>query len=245
MRIFLEREVREAQEYAEAGGQALHLHQIIVNRSTAPRCFVREVDAGNDIAHLFDQNLGRLRDTVRELGVRVVVVERRGEPGQHVDLCAGPLQKAIGWARKLHPPGQEGETMSYDPDSLSTEMACLVSSAAASKTGRLVALDLSEGGMWSVCDADQAPMQSCVRVATAHPGDNAMGVMKRIATARQLGIKIPQSVRDWSANTVQPTPANTAEESPGSTESDSPDHGRGKQAEPAADAPTPKPGFLF
>jgi hypothetical protein len=95
MKLFRMRHVKQAEEYALAGGQALHLHRIIVDRDRAPRCFVRDVDAGLDIAHLFDQDEARLRKTVKKLGVNVIVVEHGGKPGQHVDLCGGPLKKAI------------------------------------------------------------------------------------------------------------------------------------------------------
>jgi len=94
MKSFQMREIEEAIAHAASGGQALHLHRIIVDRDKAPACFVRAVDRGEDIAHLFDQDLNRLIRTVKSLGVRVVVVERRGTPNQHVDLCAGPLRKA-------------------------------------------------------------------------------------------------------------------------------------------------------
>jgi hypothetical protein len=95
MKHFAVMEVREAIAHAAAGGQSLHTHRIIVDRLRAPACFVHEVDAGRDIAHLFDRDEARLRDTVKRLGVRVVVVERRGTDSQHVDLCAGPLRKAL------------------------------------------------------------------------------------------------------------------------------------------------------
>lgn len=95
MKKFQGKEIREALDYAESGGQALHLHRIIVDRQQAPRCFVREVDAGRDIAHLFDQDLSRLIKTARQLGVRVIKVGRVGTGLQHIDLCAGPLRKAL------------------------------------------------------------------------------------------------------------------------------------------------------
>lgn len=95
MKVFQEREVAEALAHAAAGGQAIHLHRIIVDRRRAPRCFVQAVDRGEDIAHLFDRDEDRLVATVKRLGVRVVVVGRRGQPGQHVDLCGGPLRKAL------------------------------------------------------------------------------------------------------------------------------------------------------
>jgi len=87
-------EIEEAIEFAQQGGQALHLHQIIMNPETAPRCFVSAVNRGEDIAHLFDQNLERLKETVRKLGVRVVFVDKLGTPNQHVDLCGKPLRLA-------------------------------------------------------------------------------------------------------------------------------------------------------
>ena len=94
-RIFAAAEVGEAVAFAADGGQALHLHSIIPDRGRAPACFVREVDRGGQIAHLFDRDRSRLVRTVRALGVRVVVVvEREGTARQHVDLCGGPLRKA-------------------------------------------------------------------------------------------------------------------------------------------------------
>jgi hypothetical protein len=95
MRAFKCMEIDEALGHAADGGQALHLHRIIVDAAKAPRCFVAAVGRGEDIAHLFDRDEARLVATVRRLGVRVVVVERRGTPRQHVDLCAGPLRKAL------------------------------------------------------------------------------------------------------------------------------------------------------
>ena len=96
MKAFKCLEVEEAVQYAADGGQALHLHRIIVNPDKAPRCFVNAVKRGEDIAHLFDQDEARLVATVKRLGVKIVVVERRGTPKQHVDLCGAPLRKAKG-----------------------------------------------------------------------------------------------------------------------------------------------------
>ena len=56
-----------------------------------PACFRR----AKEFAHLFDQDAERLVATARRLGVRRVVVSRRGQPQQHVDLCGGPLRKAV------------------------------------------------------------------------------------------------------------------------------------------------------
>lgn len=95
MRVFSCLEVNEAEAYAAQGGQAIHLHRIIVDPARAPQCFVRAVARGEDLAHLFDQDEKRLISTARKLGVRVVVVERRGQPGQHVDLMGRPLQRAL------------------------------------------------------------------------------------------------------------------------------------------------------
>jgi hypothetical protein len=95
VRVFRRNEILEAYAYAEAGGQALHLHRTIPDRGIAPRCFVAAVDRGRDIAHLFDRDRSRLVATARRLGVRVVCVDAGGTPRQHVDLCGSPLRKAL------------------------------------------------------------------------------------------------------------------------------------------------------
>lgn len=86
-------QIAAAKNHALSGGQALHLHRFLTPR--APACFVREVNAGRHIAHLFDQDVDRLKKTARDLGVRVIVVERVGQPGQHIDLCGRPLARAV------------------------------------------------------------------------------------------------------------------------------------------------------
>ncbi len=95
MRHFECLELEEALAYAAAGGQALHTHRIIVDERKAPQCFVRALRRGEDIAHLFDQDSFRLRKTVKKLGVNIIFIERPGQPGQHVDLCGKPLQRAL------------------------------------------------------------------------------------------------------------------------------------------------------
>jgi hypothetical protein len=100
MKKFTVLQINEAVAHALAGGQALHLHRIIVDDKAAPACFVAAVRRGEDIAHLFDQNLARLGATARRLGVRVVKVESRGTVHQHVDLCGLPLRKAKAECRK-------------------------------------------------------------------------------------------------------------------------------------------------
>ncbi len=91
MKLFQEREQREAIAFARAGGQALHLIGTWATaRPGCPRCF----KTGTGIAHLFDQDLDRLVLTAKSLGVRVIKVERAGHDGMHVDLCRKPLAKA-------------------------------------------------------------------------------------------------------------------------------------------------------
>lgn len=92
MKLFGERQVRTAIAHARAGGQALHLFRPMGGlRARAPQSFRR----AEVWAHLFDRNEERLRVTVRRLGVRHVVVDRFGSEGQHVDLCGGPLLRAV------------------------------------------------------------------------------------------------------------------------------------------------------
>jgi hypothetical protein len=94
VKVFTCLEIDEALAHAAGGGQALHLHRIIPDRKAASRCFVAAVDRGEDIAHLFDLDRGRLVATAKRLGVKVVYVDRDGTDRQHIDLCGGPLRKA-------------------------------------------------------------------------------------------------------------------------------------------------------
>jgi len=90
MKLFKERQLKEAYEYARTGGQSLHLFSDPGIYPGAPKCFKRSRDA----AHLFDYNIGRLIATARRLGVRVIKIGRKGRHGQHIDLCGKPLQRA-------------------------------------------------------------------------------------------------------------------------------------------------------
>jgi hypothetical protein len=94
MRGFLTREIKAAIGHSLAGGQALHLHTLGAGKG-APAVFLAAVRSGNWIAHLFDQDAGRLERTARALGVSHVAIDRRGEPAQHIDLCHGPLWRAM------------------------------------------------------------------------------------------------------------------------------------------------------
>jgi hypothetical protein len=80
--------VREAQEHALQGGQALHVYGAL--DMPAPAVFKRH----KTWAHLFDQDKGRLIKTARRLGVRVIKVHHEGRRGQHIDLCGRPLERA-------------------------------------------------------------------------------------------------------------------------------------------------------
>lgn len=92
MKRFDQRQLLAAYAHAKSGGQALHVCDVapFITKRT-PGCFRRSAQ----FAHLFDQNLCRLKATARHLGVRVLKVERVGEIGQHIDLCGQPLARAI------------------------------------------------------------------------------------------------------------------------------------------------------
>lgn len=90
MKLFQERQLKEAYEYARSGGQALHLFRNPGLWFDAPPCF----RGRNEAAHLIDYNIDRLIKTARRLGVRVIKCGRKGRAGQHIDLCGRPLQKA-------------------------------------------------------------------------------------------------------------------------------------------------------
>jgi hypothetical protein len=90
MKLFKERQLKEAYEHAKNGGQALHLFSDPGVYPGCPNYFKRSREA----AHLFDYNIGRLITTARRLGVRVIKVGRKGQRGQHIDLCGSPLIRA-------------------------------------------------------------------------------------------------------------------------------------------------------
>ena len=95
MKLYAQREVAAARDYAAAGGQALHLlsgaiADAIGEVRRIPQCF----RGRRELAHLFDQDRQRLEQTARRLGVRVIKVESPGTPSQHIDLCGRPLERA-------------------------------------------------------------------------------------------------------------------------------------------------------
>jgi len=92
MKRFGRKQIREAVDFALQGGQALHVWDGTGwSRPGTPACFRRS----HLWAHLFDQDAARLEATARRLGVRVIVIQCRGLPRQHVDLCGKPLARAI------------------------------------------------------------------------------------------------------------------------------------------------------
>lgn len=93
MKIFQQREIREAYAHAAAGGQALHVFSgaFAYMQARTPNCF----KGRRQIAHLFDQDHARLIATAQRLGVRVILVEHPGTYRQHIDLCGRPLDRAI------------------------------------------------------------------------------------------------------------------------------------------------------
>ena len=86
MKQFAMMELHEAIEYARMGEQALHLHNITAGHPLFGRY--------GEIAHLFDMNTARLIAAAKNLGVRVVKIERANTDKQHIDLCGRPLVKA-------------------------------------------------------------------------------------------------------------------------------------------------------
>lgn len=86
MKRFEMQQIYAAYEYAEQGGQALHIHNITQGHPLFRRY--------KQIAHLIDMDKDRLIATARRLGVRVIKVGREGRQGQHIDLCGKPFEKA-------------------------------------------------------------------------------------------------------------------------------------------------------
>jgi hypothetical protein len=79
IKLFEQRQVREAKAHAASGGQALHL--FIWN--------------GKKHGHLLDQDRGRLVEAARRFGVRSVFIHNADRPEQHVDLWGQPLLLAV------------------------------------------------------------------------------------------------------------------------------------------------------
>jgi hypothetical protein len=104
MKVFQQTEIRAARDYAASGGQAVHLCSSAYVPPDAPRVFVQS----REFAHLFDNDKCRLVATAKRLGVHVVVVDRDGMPGQHVDLVGAPLKRAIAEANET-PAEVQGE----------------------------------------------------------------------------------------------------------------------------------------
>lgn len=61
-----------------------------------PACFKRSRFWG----HLVGDDVKQLINTGERLGVKQIVIGRRGRPGQHIDLCGTPLDKAIREGKK-------------------------------------------------------------------------------------------------------------------------------------------------
>lgn len=89
--------VREAMDFADAGGIALHIWVPDNNMlQRAPTVF--RINR-NLWAHLIDMDAERLVKLARSFGVRVIKLEREGRRGQHIDLCGMPLQRAMAIAK--------------------------------------------------------------------------------------------------------------------------------------------------
>jgi hypothetical protein len=101
LKVFRMEETAEAIAHSKAGGTAIHLHTIIPNRRIAPKCFLRAVDRGDPIAHIFDLDRARLVAFARMLGVQRIHVDRDGQETQHIDLCGAPLDRALKLAGKF------------------------------------------------------------------------------------------------------------------------------------------------
>ena len=94
LRVFTWREIFQAYLYSKRGGQSLHLHNIVF--SSSPNCFIRAVNKGDYIGHLFDMDELRLIKTARRLGVKVIFIDgEKGTCRQHIDLCGMPLRRLL------------------------------------------------------------------------------------------------------------------------------------------------------
>lgn len=88
--LFKSKDILKTRNHVRAGGIALHIWRGDWHKPK-PGCFVN----GELWEHLFDQNEERLIATARRLGVQRIHVSNKGKLSQHIDLCKGPLGKAI------------------------------------------------------------------------------------------------------------------------------------------------------
>jgi hypothetical protein len=95
LKIFLEREIREAYLHVQESelNSALHLHFFVTAK--APRCFRRDVELGYPIAHLLSMDEEFLREVAIRAGVKVALIQHKGTFRQHVDLCGKPLRNVL------------------------------------------------------------------------------------------------------------------------------------------------------
>lgn len=91
MKTFGEKEIKDALDYAEGGGQALHIFKNPAVYPGAPACFRMAKVA----AHLLDRDLTRPKATAAGLGVQRIIVFYAGQRYQHVDICGRPLAQAL------------------------------------------------------------------------------------------------------------------------------------------------------
>ena len=101
MKIFAQRELREALAYSAAGGVAVHLCSGAIADAIGavrkiPNCF----RGRKEFAHMFGQDAETLCRIARHCGVRVLFVDGAGTPSQHIDLVGGPLLHAKALARR-------------------------------------------------------------------------------------------------------------------------------------------------
>ncbi len=98
MRLFKTMQVREAMDYGDNGGQALHIWTptpFEKKMRGVPLCFKQS----DKWAHLIDMDSARLEKTAKSFGVLRIKISRIGRRGQHIDLCGKPLEKAMEMCR--------------------------------------------------------------------------------------------------------------------------------------------------
>lgn len=90
IKLFRSHDILKVSNHLQAGGIALHVWRGKCHHAT-PICFM----AGELWGHLMDLDMERLMATARRLGVQNIHVSKKGKRDQHIDLCKGPLHRAI------------------------------------------------------------------------------------------------------------------------------------------------------
>lgn len=91
LKTFEYRDFENIVKHTEAGGLAFSVWPgSYADHDKAPRCFRGLAEYGK----VYGKDAFDLEALAKKLGVKVVVIDRRGQVNQHIDICRGPFERA-------------------------------------------------------------------------------------------------------------------------------------------------------